>query len=252
MCKPFLIIGGVIMQLKGIQAIHKGRVMNIELPDKKSIVLCGGIENRNYVIDLLRMMLGVDYSDNLPCVQYKSNDLLKDSASIRFTTGSIILSDGAVTIKGKVPYLHCVMLTEMGVSSFLVSQTLNHTSIGHDMTKFSNIIPVADWIRLVELFNRYAGFDCAILENTEGNNFTLTFSSEMTEELRLAYLLMSESFLTPKDYLRVVLLPQLSLFDAKKVFELVELADNITRLEMFICGADIDIKAGSIITPVNC
>ena len=240
------------MQLKSIQAIHNGRVINIELPDKKSIVLNGSEKDCNYIIDLVRLLLGVDYNDNLSYIENKSMDLLKDNASMRFTTGSILLKDGSVSISGKVPYIHCVMLNKTGVSSFLLSQSLTPTSINHDMTKFSSIIPVGDWIRLTELFNRFAGFECAILKNNGDNNFSLDFSGEITEELRLAYLLMSESFLTPKDYLRIVLIPKLEVFTERRLFELIELADNINKLEMVICGADVEIKSGSVITPVNC
>ena len=240
------------MQLKSIQAIHKGRVINLELPDKKSIVLSGSRQDCNYILDLTKLLLGVDYNSSLYYIENKSEELLKDSASMRFTTGSILLKDGSVRIVGKVPYIHCVMLTETGVSSFLVSQSLNPTSINHDMTKFSNIIPVGDWIRLTELFNRFAGFECAIFRKNGDNDFSLEFYSELTEELKLAYLLISESFLTPKDYLRIVLIPQISLFDEKRMFELIELVDNINKLEIVICGADVEIKSGSVITPVNC
>lgn len=240
------------MQLKSIQAIHKGRVINLELPDKKSIVLNGSRKDCNYILDLSKVMLGVDYNSSLPYVENRSEDILNDSASMRFTTGSILLKDGSITIQGKIPYIHVVQVTNNGgISSFLVSQSLNPTGLAVDMTKFSNAIEIADWIRLVELFNRYAKFECAILENNGDNNFSLRFNG-LTEELKTVYLLMSESFLTPKDYLRVVLLPEINGINADRMFELIELTDNITKLEMIICGADVEIKDGSVITPVNC
>ena len=62
---------------------------------------------------------------------------------------------------------------------------------------------------------------------------------------------MAESFLTPKDYLRVVLIPELDSFSAKDMFRLIDVTDNISRLEMVFTCSDVDIEPGSVITEVS-
>lgn len=240
------------MQLKGIQTFYKNKIINIELPDKKSIVLNGTKKECTYILDLLRTMLGVDYNDNLRYLENRSEDVLKNNASIRFTTGSILLKDGTITIHGRVPYLHVVMVDNSGdINSFLVSQSASPIGLATDMTKYNTEIEHTDWIRLLELFNRYAGFDCCTLVELADSTYKLEFT-DLTPELETVYLLMSESFLTPQDYLRIVLLPDIKGVTPERMFELIELVDNINKLEMIISSADVEIKGNTVVTNVSC
>lgn len=244
------------MQFKNIQAIRGNRIINVVLPDKKSIVLCGSEDDNLYVMDLLRVMLGVDYNDNLGYLKYRAEDILKSKASLRFTTGNVYISNGSVRIDGKIPYLHVVQPTNNGgIKSYLISPLVQGTDLDVDMTVYNESIQYSDWIRLVELFNRYAGRDCAQIvevnkDSTVQHGYQLRFNN-ITEELKTVWLLMSESFLTPQNYLRIVLLPKMNGFDSDKMFKLIDLVDNIGKLEMVITIADVNIKEGSVITEVN-
>ena len=244
------------MQFKSIQAIRGGRVLNIVLPDKKSVVLSGSKSDSEYVMDMMRVMFGVDYNDNLGYLHYRSEEILRNSASLRFTTGSIYINKGSVRIEGRVPYLHIVQPDmQGGIRSYLVSQSATVKDLDVDMTVYNGAIPHTDWIRLAELFNRYADRDCVKIcevkdEETGSTGYKLEFV-DITEELQTVWLLMSESFLTPSNYLRIVLLPPMEGFDADKMFKLIDLVDNISRLEMVITTAEVNIKEGSVITEVD-
>lgn len=244
------------MQFKSIQAIRGGRVISITLPDKKSIVFCGSTNDNYYVMDLMRVMFGVDYNDNLGHLKYRAEEILKNNASLRFTTGSIYINKGSVRIDGRIPYLHIVQPDNHGgIRSYLVSQSVSVKDLDVDMTHYNESIPHTDWIRLAELFNRYAERECVEIIEVGTNEsgapiYELRFN-DITEELQTVWLLMSESFLTPQNYLRIVLLPELDGFDGDSMFRLIDLVDNISRLEMVITTAEVNIKAGSVITEVN-
>lgn len=237
------------MQFKSIQAMGR-KVYNIDLPDKKSIVLDGLKADKDYILELLKVVFGMDYNNSLES-KFPCKELLKNSVILRFTGGTLSVSNGAISISGKIPYIHCIYAQENEISSFLVSYSLSQMEISTDMTVYSDVIDISDWSRLLDLFNRYAGFECASLVNTQEHGKILQFNN-MTKELETVYLLMSESFLTPKDYLRIVLIPQLSYLDSEKMFRLIELLDNINKLEMIITSAEVDIEEGSVITRVSC
>lgn len=237
------------MQFKGIQAMGR-KVYNIDLPDKKSIVLDGMQADKDYILELLKIIFGMDYNNSLHG-DYNCEEMLRNNAVLQFTGGKLRVEKGAISISGKIPYIHCVYAGNDGITSFLISQSVKKLEISTDMTEFSNIIDMSDWTRLIELFNRYAGFKCAYLVDSSEVGKILQFDG-LTKELETVWLLMSESFLTPTDYLRIVLIPQLSLFSAEDMFRLIELLDNIHRLEMVITSAEVDIKPNSVITRVSC
>lgn len=243
------------MQFKSIQALRGSRPISIVLPDKKSIVLSGRRDDSYYLFDMMRVSFGMDYNDNLGVYKFRSEEILKNQSSLRFTTGMIKIVDGAVSIDGKVPHIHVVQVMPNGsIRSYLVSNKSHIKDLDNDMTKYSSVIPYTDWLRLVELFNKFAKFECAKLTPVDGGiedvSYSLSFSG-ITEELQTAWLLMSESFLTPKDYLRVVLLPELNGYTPDDMYRLIDVADNISHLEMVFTCAEVDIKPGSVITEVT-
>lgn len=243
------------MQFKSIHAMRGKRPIGIILPDKKSIVLSGRRDDAYYLFDMMRVSFGMDYNDNLGVYRYKSEEILKNESCLRFTGGMISIKNGAVSLEGKVPQIHVVQVMEdYSIRSYLVSNRTSIKDLDNDMTKYSSVIQYKDWLRLVELFNRFAEYECAVLTHVgssdEDESYSLSFNG-ITKELQTGWLLMAESFLTPKDYLRVVLIPELDSFSAKDMFRLIDVTDNISRLEMVFTCSDVDIEPGSVITEVS-
>lgn len=232
------------MQFKGISAFCNGKLIQIELPDKKSIVLDG--KNGDFILSLIRSILSMDYNDYF--LDYGDmKDMLLENSYLRFTNGGIACRDNAITIDGSVPKIHCVYARKNGgINSFLISNNTDLTTISFNMTEYTDIIDTNSWVRLQELINRFAGFEFLKIDSKK-----LYFNS-ITEELKLAYLLMAESFLTPENYLRIVLIPKLGVFSPSRFCEFMELLDNIHRLEVILTTEDINIRSNSVITLVDC
>lgn len=232
------------MQLKSISAFHGGKLIQLDLPDKKSIVLEGS--SKDYLLSLIKALLGVDYGGYMSD-SWEDKDILTNNAYMKFTNGSVYCKEGYVMLDGNVPLTHCVYARkEGGIDSFLLTQGTGSKPLDFDMTKYTDGISQQDWLRLKELINRFAGFEFMQIRNKE------LYFNEVNAELETAYLLMAESFLTPENYLRVVLIPELECFTPDRMFEFVELLDNIHRLEVVLVSADVNIDKDSVVTAVNC
>jgi len=238
------------MQFRSIQAVTDDRVYSINLPDKGVISLDGNSASKSYILTMICTVLGLDYSST---INKEAKGVLRTKASLGFLNGNLTLSDGSVTMRGKVPYIHCVYLNaeSVGVSSFFISDIVKRNSIDIDMTRYTSDIEEKDWVRLLSLYNKYAGFESARIVTYPDGSKKLEFNG-MTRELETAYLLLSESFLTPSDYIRIVLIPELSYIDNNRLVELVRLMSHIRQLEMIIIANDVDLSKNTFISSVSC
>lgn len=240
------------MQFKQITTNLNGNFVNIMLPDKKSIVLKGDKDTKDCVLDVIKAILGCDYTGVMS--ENFNRNLFMSSSSLVFTNGELFIKDKAVVRKGKVPRLHYVEYAGgITIQSFLVTESTENTLIGFDLTEYTPLISSEMWLRLITMVNRVVGFEFVSLTNeTLSFNFDTSIMSE--DALKVIYLLIAESFTTPEDYLRLVVIRDFGCIDKNKMGELIEVLDNIRGLEMVICTADIQpdsLSKNSIVTFVS-
>lgn len=233
----FLCQGGFIMQLRQIITDVGGTFKSIELPNSRSVVMLGDDKVKDSVMGLVKSMLGCDYigvlSENFDI------DTFTSSSSLIFDSGELFLRDKAVATKGKVPRLHYIEYTGGdSIESFLVTMSTDDTNLGVDLTKYSNIISQDKWLRLIALTNSVVGFEFVSLHN---DNLVFSFDTSYMSEsaLKVTYLLVAESFVTPSGYTRLVCIRDKGDFSNKELGKLIEVLDNIRNLERVICTVNL-------------
>ena len=240
------------MQLKQITTSLDGNFVNVILPDKKSIVLKGDRKTKDYIFDVIKAMLGCDYTG----VMFENFDinLFNSSASLVFANGELFIRDKAVVSKGNVPKLHYIEYSGGNyIQSFLVTGSTENTLIGYDLTCYTPLISMETWIRLITMVNSLVGFEFVTLTN---GKIDFNFDSSVMDEdaLKIIYLLIAESFTSPKDYSRLVLIRDFDCIPRNKMGELIEVLDNIGGLERIICSAEISpssLSKNSVVTFVS-
>lgn len=239
------------MQFKNITTQLSGRFLNIDLPDKKSIILNGDIETKEYLLQVIKSLLCFDYSTELS--GFLKHNPLETKSVLVFTNGIVRVHNQASVIEGNVPKLHILELQSDGsILSVLTSEDSNNLTLDTDMTKYSGQLPLESMYRLASLCNKVAGYEFVVFENNEINfNWESTISKSVLETI---YLTISESFLTPEGYLRLVLLHTCFGMDSSIMAKLIEVLDNIRGLEMLFCTAEIEpqhLSSDSVVTYLN-
>lgn len=243
------------MQFKGITTQVGGRLINIELPDTKSIALTGDNQSCDFILDVIRSLLTCDYTNELE-VFGGQNTVFKTRSTLTFTNGTVSVKNKSVIIDGKIPKLHILDVDEFGgLASVIMSDSIDiRNSVGIDTTNLKFLrTQLADIQvrRLVELMNRYAGYDAISIGVDE---LKFNFEPENASRLQVAYMTLAESFLTPDNFLRIVLLHNCSFFDEIELAKFVELLDNVPKLEMLFVSGKIDsssLSANSVVKFVN-
>ena len=240
------------MQFKQITTNLDDHFINIMLPDKKSIVLKGDREVKDCIFDVVKAILGCDYTGVMS--ENFNRNLFTSSSSLVFTNGELFIRDKAVVRKGKVPRLHYLEYAGgTSIQSFLVTESTESTILGCDLTIYTPLLPMDAWLRLIAMINKVVGFEFVTLTN-ENLNFNFDTSSMSEDALKVIYLLIAESFATPEDYLRLVLIRDFGCIPRNKMGELIEVLDNIRGLEMVICSAEISpesLSKHSVVTFVS-
>lgn len=244
--------------LKKVSTVINGQTVDVNLPNKKTIILRG--RNALQVMFIIESLLRQDFTDYFRQLdsQYGFNYLEPEGTSyIMFNDGIVMGKDGAIQFQGVVPNIHVIRY--LGASNKIrssymteVMNTQANTEV--DMTKYSHIIYDAQWIRLVASVNTILGFEFVKLENEQLHfNFDNTKSIGI-EGQEIIYLLIAECTLTPQGYSRVLLLPNIPYLDAKTQVKLLEVLDNFRGHSLTLSLANIqpsDLSASSIISFLN-
>lgn len=244
------------MQLKGLKTEVNEHPIIVNFPDKKSIILKG--QNNLHLLYVIEMLLSSDYTGYYKDLDKNYGYMYKNvtgMSQLAFTNGSIIGKDNKIYINGQVPNLHCIRYLKNGeFRSFLFSEDVGYCELYNDMTKYSTIVPDNSWIRLCTLVNNLIGYEVVVLDNRQlkfnwGTNIEFSIEAQ-----KFIYMIISECFLTPNGYLRVLLLPDIDILSSKQQVKLIECLDNIKGHEMCISSGNIsfsDIDENSVVTFVN-
>lgn len=243
--------------LKSLNTEINGRPLQVNFPDKKTIILRGS--NALQVIHVVECLLSQDftgyYSDIDKVYDYYYQKVTGVS-SLVFNAGAILGKNKETQIQGVVPSIHVIRyLNDCKFRSFYLTTVAGtYSPVYNNMTKYSHVIQDTQWIRLLALVNDLVGFELVKLENEE-LKFTFNENSEICiDGQKLIYTMLAECFLTPDGYSRVLLIPNIDILPTKVQVRFLELLDDINGHTLTLSLADINpsnLKATSIISFLN-
>lgn len=244
--------------LKKVSTGINGQTIDVNLPDKKTIILRG--RNALQVLFITESLLRQDFTDYFSSLDKQFGfDYAEPTGTsyVMFNNGAIMGKDKAIKLQGIIPNIHVVRYLGAcnKIRSSYMAQTMNvRANTEVDMTKYSHIIYDAQWIRLIASVNNILGFEFVRLEDEQ-----LQFNFDNTKEIgvegqEIIYLLIAECTLTPEGYSRVLLLPDIPYLSAKAQVKLLETLDNFRGHTLTLSLANIqpsDLGASSIISFLN-
>lgn len=236
-----------------------GRSVTAFIPECKTVVFSGN--KADDILFDIECLLARDVTKEFINIddQYGiTHEPLDKSLKLTFTSGALYVEDGIVKTTGTVPNVHYVRLIGNGVNtvrSCLVSESTKRTSIFSNLFTYTSALPDSKWIRLCETVNSIVGYEMCNLVSSGGSKelkFDLDKECEISAELRdLVYLLVSECYLTPDGYIRVLLLPNIEGMSSSFQLKLLDTLDNIKGHSLTLSTAKISSaeakKAASVV-----
>ena len=245
------------MLFKCLKTDMGSRQVVANFPNKKSIVLKGN--NGNQILYTLESLLAQEYTNyylDLDAQNYGMNyTALEEPSQLEFNDGYILGKEHIVSLGGSVPAIHCIRYIKNGtIRSFLCSKEKLFSTLDIDTKHYNSIIPIAIWIRMLMTVNDILG---AEIVSFKDNDIVFDFKENFEysiEAQKLVYTLVSECFLTPEGYARVLLLSDLDYLTTKQKVHLIEKLDNLPNHSSLITTCDIgfdDVSDDSAITFLN-
>ena len=242
--------------LKMVSMTVDGHVVSHEIPGKKTVFVRGRLaEHFLYVIEsLLAMDVSGYYGelDKQAGVGYKE---LEGENFVLFNDGCIKSVDKVVQTTGIVPKTHVIRYNGVGSDfrSFYLEPGLStYSTVYTDMRDYSHVIDDAKWVRLIATVNDLLGFEFVRLDNEKLLFNPVDGHKISVDGQKFAYMLMAESYLTPSDtYRRILLLSDIPYFDKETQLKLLHRLGTIPGLSLILSTAKVDfadIKEGSSIT----
>lgn len=231
--------------IKKLTTFIDSRVINIDFQGYKLIKVVGENSNKDTFLYLLERFLARDFDtyyddiDKALGADYKS---IEGISTLYFSNGVCYANGKKLEIKGNVPKLHCVRYTGKDrIRSFLIDSEMNNSVIGTDMTKFNSSISDSKWNRLATLMNKTIGYEVVKIDTTKRKiEFDIhDYCDWSVKDIKLVYLLLSESMLTPDDYTRVVLISDIDFMLSEQVAKIISALTSISRSEMIVFSSDI-------------
>jgi hypothetical protein len=243
--------------LKSVSTEISGKTVQLVFPDKKTLIMRGA--NSLQMMHILECLLGQDFTgyywskDKEYGFSYKP---VSGVSRLVFNNGAILGKDKEIQVQGEIPNIHVIRYLQWyTIRSFYLSNNLNNYSpLYTNLTQYSNILQDTQWYRIITMVNKLAGFEFVRLEDeTLKFNFDETYGVT-SNGLKLIYTLISECFVTPDNYSRVLLLPNINVLTQQKQIELLESLDNIKGHTLTLSSASISpdsLSEDSIISFIN-
>lgn len=238
------------MQFKGIKTIINEQEKAVKLPDKKTVVLQG--ENKENIMYLIETLLSRDYTDYYAKIDRNYGFYyfpLSKISVLEFTNGKIIGKKSTIKINGEIPKIHCIRYVKDGIiRSFLCSDYTekNNCALTENLTRYTDRIDETIWNKLLKTVNDFIGYDVVTVKDKE-LHFNFTPNQYSVEAQKTIYMLISECFITPSDYLRIVLLSDIETLTVEQQLELIKVLDNIKGHEMLFTTCPIEDKSDEVI-----
>ena len=116
------------------------------------------------------------------------------------------------------------------IRSFLCSDYTekNNCALTENLTRYTDRIDETIWNKLLKTVNDFIGYDVVTVKDKE-LHFNFTPNQYSVEAQKTIYMLISECFITPSDYLRIVLLSDIETLTVEQQLELIKVLDNICK-----------------------
>lgn len=224
--------------IKRLSTFFDNRMISLDFQGNKLVCLSGAKENKDSILYTLERFFARDFSsyyddiDKNLGVNYKN---IEGSSTLQFTNGFLSYSDSKLQIRGTLPNIHCIRYSGKDrIRSFLISSEDKSECIGYNMTTFSSVISDNKWNRLVTLFNKLIGYEVVKLDmKIRKLSFDIHSFNDWSEDaIKFVYLIMSESMLTPDNYVRVTILSELSLLNSRQVNDVIKTLSSLSRNEV--------------------
>lgn len=205
--------------------------MSVNVPDRRTVILRGRLNLQ--VMFVVESLLSNDltgyYVDKDKEYGYRYEDI-KGVSRLIFQDGTISGINSSVSSEGLIPKIHCIRYLGNGhnkLRSFLLSDDASFSPVYTNLIKYSNKLSDKQWFRLFGMANSVVDYEMCKLEQGE-LQFDFDYDCDIDVDGRkIIYMLLSECFLTPKGYKRVLILPDISCLYPDVQLKLLSVLDNI-------------------------
>jgi len=218
------------MVIKNISTVINGMFTSLDLPDAATISLKGS--GSDYILYVIESLLANDFTSNFAKrdIRFGINRPSYEGVSTLVMENGQIVGQGETVQKfGKPPLIHCIRHIKDGsLRSFIVNDKNDH-KIGVDLLIYSDIISKRSWVRLSETINMLLGFKFMVFSGSD-IVFNDAYENDWSSEARMvAYMLLSECFITPENHKRVLLLSEISLLSNSQRVKLLGAISSIEK-----------------------
>lgn len=244
--------------IKRVSTQVKGKTCSVSIPDSKTVILRGRLNLQ--ILFTVESLLARDFTGNLAKIdsQYRYHyEPFEGESRLEFLNGVIIGANQTVKVEGEIPKIHCIRYLGNGfeeIRSFLLSETAVVNRLYTNTVKYTSALSPKSWVRMIAMVNSVVGYQMVTLTGTD-LKFNFESDDEIDEEgKKLIYLLISECFLTPDDYTRVVILPDISCLYPEVQVKLLDTLDNIAGHSLTLSAARLqpsDILNSQSIKMIN-
>lgn len=227
--------------IKKLSLSINNRKIDIDFGDSNIISLGGSISDRDTIIYTLERFFANDFGtyyndiDSNLGVNYANVEF---PCSIEYSNSYCKYTGNRFKFLGHTPSIHCIRYINNSIirSFILKNSKIDNEIIGVDMTKFNSGVSDSKWKRLALLVNNLIGSDVVNLDLTHRSLFlTTTPVNDWSEEaIKFVYLLVSESIITPEDYIRVILLSHVSMLSSEQLEKLIDTLKSISKGDMVV------------------
>lgn len=106
-------------------------------------------------------------------------------------------------------------------------------SLGVSLTSYSSALSKSSWLRLRELYNNMCGFN-AVHINPEKKELSFNFNNDKgwsEEALKLAYIILAESFVSARKGIRIILLSEINIMSESQFTRFLDALYHVSNLE---------------------
>lgn len=217
--------------------------LNFSMSDNKKAILLTG----TYAFDILHLfehIYGMDIPDNFAEIDAGYGITYKPftSASYIDWQGLKAYTDKDVVKHEKgVPKLHIIRwLYGNTIRSYCMSDTAHTLSLYANLSTSNVALPPKTYYRIVKVVNNLLGSE-AVTYNSGELHFNWEANTDIAiEAQKLVYQLVSECFLTPAGYQRLILLPEVPIMEKTLMLKLITALTSISGHKLLLST----LKAG--------
>lgn len=232
---------------KRLTVTVNNQLKSYDLTKLNKLVRLKGTEiDKNSILYAFERALAEDFStyynklDNECGVEYTGNI---EKLTLETSVGDIIFASNKIVKKMTTKRnFHCIRyITDGRIRSFITPQKndINVNNIGVSLLEYSSILSLSSWVRLEVLFNKTVGYKAISFNKTSKElKFDLKEINDWSiKSQEIAYLILSESFMSARSGMRVLLLSEIKELNKSCFSELLKSISSISNnFEIIFCN----------------